>query len=50
MLISHEIRMKSNISYIVFLKVKYDKTTTEYLLVRGYIGPAFQFKNIKKRY
>ena len=46
MLISHEIRMQSNISDIDFLKVKYDKIITENLLVPGYIGPACQFKNL----
>ena len=45
-LISHEVRLQSNISDIDFLKCRYDKIIKENLLVPGYIGTSCPYKNL----
>ena len=45
-LISHEVRLQTNISDIDFLKRLYDKIITENLLVPGYIGASCPYKNL----
>ena len=45
-LISHEVRLQTNISDIDSLKNKYAKIITENLLVPGYIGVSCPYKNL----
>ena len=45
-LISHELRLKNNITDIDFLKDKYETIIKENLLVPGYIGSSCKYKNL----